>query len=673
MRGVPGRSGVRIAAGGAAVVLALAGQHQSPRDHVPPWVVAVTVLAIALAAAALPDPIPHADRPSGAASPRPASRPALALSPLLPTLALGLPAALIWNAQTFTPAHVLAGDASSFAAALWIAGLILALATAWRVGRPAGSTLAAARATKGDADTPSWRLLPPILLAATLLAALMLRLWHLASLPFGLWIDEADSLSNAQALSHLPFQPYAPGNYGHTPSLYAYAQAVAIHFLGTGIFSIRLASALFGVLGVLAAFALARAVGGPACGLIAAVLLAVSAWSITISRLGMSNIAAPALLGLGVWALYTAILSPAGFWFMLSGVFLGLAMMTYVGSLATIVAVAGFLALKLYLDLRYRRAGGWPAALLLPAGFLLAALPLLVAAHLDPAYYSARANSVALSHEYAGWARFLPALARNAGRHLLMFTTSGDQNGRQNLPGAPMLDPITGACFLLGAGIAARHLSRPVYQLLLLWIVAALSGGILALDGEAPQSLRSLASMIPAVVLAALPLLLLWQARDAPRPLRVCPALPALLLVVLLGLAGWVNVDRYFSTQATSLAAWEAGGGARMLAGRETITLRRQGYTVLVDPALATGISGLEYPTLRYDAGGDVPLLDPAQPIPRHRARLSLALIVAPERTSLRLTLQRRYPHATAVALTPDFDHRAVEAWVILLPDLPPA
>ncbi len=598
-------------------------------------------------------------------------------------LGLGLPAALIWNAEPFTAAHLFPDAGSSFAAALWIAALLASLIMAWRADRLLGLPVPGAQTSDRIAAEPWRRAMPISLLAATLVAALVLRLWRLDILPFGVWIDEVDSLANAQALSHLPFQPYAPGNYGHTPSLYAYTQAAVVHFLGTGIVSLRLVSALFGVLGVAAAFAVGKAYAEYAYGLIAAVLLAVSAWSITISRLGMSNIAAPALLGLGAWALCSALVSPAASWFLLSGIFLGLAMMTYVGSVATIAAAIVFAAFRLYSDRTYRRAA-WPAAALLPAGFVLAALPLLVAAHLDPAFYSARMSSVALSHEYADWAHFIPALLRNTGRHLLMFTASGDQNGRQNLPGAPMLDPVTGTCFVLGVGVAVRYSSRWVYQLLLLWLAAALSGGILTLDGEAPQSLRSLAALIPTVLIAALPLLLLWQAgmsQEAATAARgkvpgwrrvLRPrAISAAALCAVLALAGWLNVDRYFNQQAANLAAWEANGGARVLAGRQVTTLRRQGYTVLVDPALVAGISGLDYPTLRYDAGGDVTLLDLARPMPTHNNQRKLALIILPEHRTLWRDLLSHYPEATSTTLTPSFDSRAVEAWVLRIPVRP--
>src|SRR6185369_2108283 len=42
-------------------------------------------------------------------------------------------------------------------------------------------------------------------------------------------------------------------------------------------------------------------------------------------------------------------------------------------------------------------------------------------------------------------------LGKNARKHAAMFHLEGDWNGRHNLPGAPMLDPVTG--FLFAAGL----------------------------------------------------------------------------------------------------------------------------------------------------------------------------------------------------------------------------
>src|SRR5579872_5324247 len=115
--------------------------------------------------------------------------------------------------------------------------------------------------------------------------------------------------------------------------------------------------------------------------------------------------------------------------------------------------------------------------LLLPLGLLVGAAPLLTAIWLDAQFTLDRLQTAGLFNEYATWAQRLPALGWNIRAHLLMFTVFGDRTGRHNLPGAPMLDPVTGACFLLGLGIAMRRIRHWFSQILLLWLVASLLGG----------------------------------------------------------------------------------------------------------------------------------------------------------------------------------------------------
>ena len=74
---------------------------------------------------------------------------------------------------------------------------------------------------------------------------------------------------------------------------------------------------------------------------------------------------------------------------------------------------------------------------------------------------------------------------------VLMFNWRGDPNGRHNLPGNPMLDAVSAGLLVLGLAYAIRRIADPRYLLLLLWLFVGLLGGILSLDFEAPQSLRS--------------------------------------------------------------------------------------------------------------------------------------------------------------------------------------
>ena len=85
--------------------------------------------------------------------------------------------------------------------------------------------------------------------------------------------------------------------------------------------------------------------------------------------------------------------------------------------------------------------------------------------------------------------------------HLLMFNFHGDNNGRHNLPGTPMLDPITGALMVLGVGLCLWRIRQPGSFLLLAWLLLMLVPGIFSLDFEAPQSYRAIGSL-PAAYLA---------------------------------------------------------------------------------------------------------------------------------------------------------------------------
>jgi len=692
----------RVLLGAFAVGCAALAQHQAPRDEAPVWVLCATLLAIVAAAIAFRSPIEAAPRLSDECR-LPARQAWLAAVPLVMA---AVPAAILWDRQPFRATHTFATVGSSWAALLWLGGMLAALLVAWRNGRGARAGSAPTRRHIGPSGYRE-----AALLTAILALALALRTWHLDSLPFGVVFDEVDSEANARALLHLPLQAYAPGNYGHNPSLYFYLLAALIHAGGGGIGTIRLASVLFGLLGVLAAYLIGRRGGGPALALPAAALIAVATWSIIFSRVALPDIAVPAMVGLGICALCYALYRPSSFSFLLSGLVLGLSLLTYQGAFLPALAALILTAGRLRLDGSFRQRALASVAFL-PLGMLIGALPLLVASHLDPAYATARISSVSITHEYADWTHLLPAILRNVERHALMFTVSGDLNGRHNLPGAPMLDPLTGSLFLLGLGICLRHIWHWFYALLLLWLGASLLGGILSMAGDAPQGARSIGALIPVALIAALPLAAIRLATARPvlgsakshsplappgpvaspsdrvalhhAPLDVSAdhrersvrfrgrlAAPrgdigtlavAALLIALIGL----NVERYFGRQATNLQSWTAMDGRVALVGQAAVASIRAGYTVQVDPLLGAD-RVLQYPVLRFDARADLTILDPAHPVPRPLPPGGVALIISAGDPALYQRLRKAYPAASVRALTPAFDHGAVQAWVLLL------
>lgn len=129
-----------------------------------------------------------------------------------------------------------------------------------------------------------------------------LRVYRLADIPNGLFIDEAARGYDAFSLAHTgadmfgEFLPLFPRGFDdYTPGLYTYLSVPFVYLLGLGRFSSRYASVWIGLFIVVVAYqAIRRPFGRPA-GLVGAGLIAISPWYVFLSRIGTEwN-----LLGLG--------------------------------------------------------------------------------------------------------------------------------------------------------------------------------------------------------------------------------------------------------------------------------------------------------------------------------------------------------------------------------------
>ncbi len=304
-----------------------------------------------------------------------------------------------------------------------------------------------------------------------------------------------------------------------------------------------------------------------------------------------------------------------------------------------------------------------------------------------------RAQQVSIFTEYADWPHRLTAIGSNLKVHLLMFSVQGDGNGRHNVPGAPMLDVVTGACFFLGGryGPLAEPESLVLISCSLLWLIANMLGGILSLDFEAPQADRTASAfMAPIAPLAAgFPLPSLFgilqevvgkmghftpgrggrNARSG-APLRsryaagASVTLAALVICVPLAVAFSRNVQGYFVNHAHDSASWAEMGGLQAIVGRAAVELAARGYTVKLspslngDPALAWAADEEEFAS--YDPEVPVQLANRA-------ARRALALIVPTTEPEVISFVRRSFPGATILPLTPAFDKTNIQAEVLLI------
>jgi hypothetical protein len=157
-----------------------------------------------------------------------------------------------------------------------------------------------------------------------------------------------------------------------------------------------------------------------------------------------------------------------------------------------------------------------------------------------------------------------------------MFLIRGDRIWRHNLPARPVFDPILGAGFLLGFGIAVKRMkAQAVSGLMVIWTVVMTFPTLLAED--APHFLRAV-GILPVVTF--LPALSVDWLLDHFSPRPWIAGIPlALLLTISLG----STVGAYFGEYAhASMAAYWFEEGAAVLAGRVNSFLGKgwdgQGY-----------------------------------------------------------------------------------------------
>ncbi|MBI5927668.1 MAG: glycosyltransferase family 39 protein [Chloroflexi bacterium] len=381
-----------------------------------------------------------------------------------------------------------------------------------------------------------------------LIMAIFLRVYHLKTLPLGIWYDEAVALLDARSmLHHASYRPFFVPNITY-PHLMLYAQALRA-FGETNVAGPRLVHVFFGVAAVFSSFLVGDMLRGRWFGLLMGFFMAVLAWAITFSRIAMTGIETCFFTMLTFYFLMRMVRYGQlrdGLW---AGLTVGVGLYFYAAFRFALVplAIYGLLAWR-----------WWKPQALLITGFgaitaVLVFMPMLIFAKLDPDLYTNRNKQVTIfREENRGALPLREALDISLDKHLGMFHVIGDRNGRHNLPYDPMLDVVTGVVFVLGMGLALRHLKHAEEWFFGGLLVVSMLAGILTVQYEAPQALRTI-GVLPAIAyFAALTI------EEVGRVLSRAKLQPLVIgcISILLGATLYLNYDKYFEKQARSHDAW---------------------------------------------------------------------------------------------------------------------
>lgn len=366
-----------------------------------------------------------------------------------------------------------------------------------------------------------------LLLLLILIIASFFRLWQLNSIPPGIYPDEAINGNDAlEILRTGNLKVFYPENNGRE-GLFINLVALSFAVFGVSIWSIKIVTAVIGILTVLGLYLLTKELFShlaikpfnySAIALLASFFLAVSFWHTNFSRISFRGILVPFVLVFGLYFLIKAFRTKKLSNFIFSGIFWGIGFYTYISFRMAVIIITIILILKFVEYLKkerpeiswggtfwkkiYLRDGWWKVNVFLVV-IILIALPIGIYFLQNSQDFMGRAIGVSIfSQENPIKATFLSLIS-----HLGMFNFYGDSNWRHNLAGSPVLFWPVGILFIIGVILSIRHLIRSiktknyplftVYCLLFIWFFAMLLPGVLTYEGI-PHSLRVI-GVIPVV------------------------------------------------------------------------------------------------------------------------------------------------------------------------------
>ncbi len=513
----------------------------------------------------------------------------------------------------------------------------------------------------------TWALLLVLAVAAAL------RLWRIDSVPPGFHFDESfEGLEAWRILTEPGYKPvFLTGNFGVAP-LNAYANAITFglfELLGgeAGPTAMRVTAAVFGVLGVLAVYALGRELAGMEPGLspyfavLAAAALAVMRWHIHFSRMGIEPILVPLAWAAASWLLARGWRTGSGWSFAGCGVVLAACFYIYQGAWVIpflVLLWTGHLALAERGKLRHR----WRGLLLAGGLALVLVLPLAWFFLRNPDLLVLRPGQIAIAGDEAPAPAGFWANLWATARIVVPFGQGGDLDPRRNIPGAPALSLWLAVPFFAGLVMALAHLRRPAYSLPLIGLAGLIFPGLLS--DYAPHFHRILGAAAPIALLIALPLDRLLRAAqnrtqgaeqrppDAIRP--AAALLPALAILVFL-VAGFTAARDYFVRWASlpdlyyafDAGLWDLGQWiARQPAGMPVYLTPRDASHPTLAFAWRPGSEASHAAPASFDGRAVLPFADGASAQPEAYA------VVEHEDFRTRLLLPEVFPDA---AVTTDF------------------
>jgi 4-amino-4-deoxy-L-arabinose transferase-like glycosyltransferase len=466
---------------------------------------------------------------------------------------------------------------------LWIAAILLSLASFWLGGFAIRSGLANLRSYLNH---PVWKIKITrwgLLVFAVFAVAVFFRIYHISQTPPEMFSDHAENLLDVNDLLNGQAKIFFEHNAGRE-AIQFYLTALISKLFGVGLTfaSLKIGSIFAGIAVLPFIYLIGKEIANRRVGLLAMLFAGIAYWPNVISRIGLS---------FPLYALFTA---PTLYFFLrgirrsnrndylLAGLFLGLGLHGY--SPARVLPLVVAAGVGLYLIHRASqgiRRQTLLAALTLGWVSLVVYLPLLRYIT-DPQHPEQRTLYLSSTlTRLTSLERPLPGLPlqiflNNLGHALVMFTWNNGEIWSSSIPLRPALDVVSAALFMLGAGLLLIRYLRERHWLdlfLLLSVPLLMLPSILALafPSENPNLNQTIGAIVPVFLILGIALdglLSAVTARLSPVWNAKAAKITALALAVFLFcISANQNYDLVFQefTQQYAASAWNTSEMGKIL------------------------------------------------------------------------------------------------------------
>jgi 4-amino-4-deoxy-L-arabinose transferase-like glycosyltransferase len=411
-------------------------------------------------------------------------------------------------------------------------------------------------------DTPRWpgRRTEAVILLVILVIAAWFRFYALDTIPPGFTHDEAGHGQDASAIAHGARPLYETVGYGREP-LYDYVVAWLMPVFGENYLTLRIASALAGLLLIVVMhFWVRRAFDVPTA-IATSAFLATSFWAVMVSRHALRSALLPVLFAAAVYFMWQAVRPYAKQqsiqrrWplisqiasYVLAGLFLGLSLTTY---MAARVLPIVFIAFWIYLFIFQRRVwrDNWFGVFFIIGLGLIIAWPMFNYIATTPgAEQRLTQLSGPIDQLFAGNPQ---EIINNIFGALGMFMFYGDNLWLYNIPGRALLGLILGPMALVGLIIAFTRFKRMEYALAIFWLAAGVFPSLIT--GVVASNLRSIAALPVVYLFVAIGLVEIMRGLERLIESHTLRTIPLVLLAVAVTVFSW---NAYFDqwAQATDV------------------------------------------------------------------------------------------------------------------------